>query len=714
MIKQMLQTGFKSHPQIDKAPPPAIYLPPLAPGYKKLRITKEESIEETPLLFAPPAWVELPPPDKILPPKGLKKIRRGLEGIGASPIAPLQNRTPYILPQTIRDAWPGYCSNGNVPVTYGLWSLTADPTWWQYRSIDSCIQAFWQTGDQQYLDEAASDYLMMPLVSDSVHVGHLYELYYVIRYLILEPYLIGTYKSKQLEWDKRLNTLAQQMLSTVRVGDVDQCETYLEYWKILDKYFATNYASQTNDVSDWLDEFYQPDLFEGGPRDASSFYEKSTCELRCWAASAFGKDIFPWFDNWATQYANFLTLSVDKQYKNALAWGDQQGDDGGKVNYWHRGPLCLLLAGLGYDTDDKLLSLGKKLSHKTLEYGNPSTIYPLGGVGVQYVLDPGKWMDTPHKDQDDGIIVANGIGLIGYRIGRHFTQGTPFRTVRADRSPIPMEDHHYVLPPDYDTWVIDGIRVVAHPMGYGIGGNEFFNLNSFGMKNDGSSWTQELLGIRVLPDGFETEHRWYGPFERYHHALEPVEQSPAPGEYAGCEVISKRKFVGGDDPRLTIARQWKSPGNTFPRGTESLPAFQEVRHALGAMTLHEEDVLTWEVSGVKVFLRFSMWDGENKIIPNLVIETEPRLLDSQNYWRTFIQAPKDLFNGALLLTYSISKVPDVPDVPPPPIVIPPDPEPEPEPIPPVNDNKLLASYGGGKYRAYEKELVVIEKTVPRD
>jgi hypothetical protein len=163
---------------------------------------------------------------------------------------------------------------------------------------------------------------------------------------------------------------------------------------------------------------------------------------------------------------------------------------------------------------------------------------------------------------------------------------------------------------------------------------------------------------------------------------------------------------------MTITRQWKSPGNTFPKGTENLPAFQEARHSLGIMTLHEEGVLTWEISGIKVFLRFTMWDGQKKINPNLVIEPEPRYLDSQNYWRTFIQAPKGIFNGTLQLAYRLAKVPDPVD-PPPPIVIPPDTVPDPVPNPP-NVIKFPLVFGNDsvKYEvASEEELIITQKTV---
>jgi hypothetical protein len=556
---------------------------------------------------------------------------------------------PHVLTPELRAKWPELSKAGNPWTTYGEWSLTADPSWFAGRSVTSCYMAWLSTGEQKYLDLATDDYLLMPDVTAGQAIGHLYEIYHVRDYLILKPHLTP---ERQAEWQRRLKALGEKMTGGVRIGDIDQCETYVAYWRILDKFCCGDFLKRPamQEVAKWVDEFYAPDTFKGGPRDASSFYEQSTASLRCQAASIYGKDIFPWFDVWAKEHAKWLPMSVSSDYKDAAAWGDQQGDDGGKVLNYHRVQLCFLLSGLGYDEDGALISLGRKMMG-TPTMGSPLSVYPYGAMGFTLVCDPERIMSAPDVPLKDFFHVAEGIGTTVLREGPNWLYTNFPASVRFNGSTIPTEDHHYSGHFADPTWKYKGVHIVTQPRGYGFGAhdgaNEFHSSNSVAMKCDGWFWMRRFLGASQTATGFTSSGEMFGPSERYQHPIAP-DGWPGMNAYDKCKIVSRIDF-DREAPVLTVADKWLTPGDTFPSWTTDLPVFQRCQHALGKIT-DDGTALTWEVGGIPVRCAYKLTDGEgNAVKPTVVVESEPRYLNSQNYWRAFIQSPPDLLNGAIEL-----------------------------------------------------------------
>jgi hypothetical protein len=557
---------------------------------------------------------------------------------------------PHVLTPELRAKWPELSKAGNPLAIYGTFSLEGGPAWFAQRTIPVCYMAWLETGEQKYLDLACDDYLLMPDVTAGQGIVHLHEIYHARDYLLIKPHQSA---AKNAEWERRLKALGNKMVAGVRSGnidqqgDFDQCLTYLCYWKILDKFIGTDYLSQPSPkaAQAWVNKFMDPRAFKGGPRDASSAYEHSTLGLLCWGVAIVGKDVFPWFDDWAKQYAEWLPASVSADGKDGVAWGDQQGDDGGKVN--NPVTACFLLAGLGYDTGGELRSLGKRLHPHKAELGRAVTVYPGGADALQFVVDPQKLYDAPILPAKDVLKVADGIGATVLRDSENFLQTHLANVVLRDGTWMETEDHHFRGGQAHYAWKYKGQRIVAQPYGYGIGGNEFFNLNALCLKSQGWFWARRFLGTEQTANGFVTSGEMWGPSQGLWQSTGPNRWTEF-NAYDGCKVTSRIEY-DRTGPLLIVRDDWTSPGDTFPSWTGELPVFQRCQHALGPIK-DDGTALTWEVGGIAVRAAYTLTDGEgNAVKPTVVVEPEPRYLNSQNYWRAFIQSPPDLLNGSLEL-----------------------------------------------------------------
>jgi hypothetical protein len=483
---------------------------------------------------------------------------------------------PYVLRPEVKSKWKRLADEGNLATGYSLWSLTADPAWFPARSVSSCLQAYLATEDQKWLDLALDDYVMMPDVTTGVLWGHLTEIGYAMNYLLIEEYLS---EEKKTEWQRRLKALAERMIShngspAYRIGDWDQCITYLIYWMILDKYLGTNYVSRVPDCVSYVADFMKPEHFEGGPTDPSSFYELSTGSLIVWGAAILGKDFFPWFDSWATQYANFLLFSVDATATYAVAWGDMQPSDGLRLD-WHRITLTLLLAGMGYRTNE-LISFAKR-------FLNPNSLYPYGGNGWQLVLDPEVFAAQKEViPLEDGAYICKGIGLVIHR--RNGPKGGSYFWAYCSR-PI-ADDHHYECAQGTYNLVVNGEKVIDCPMGYAQGGHisagdssaAWYNHNALAVGPAGFFWNRRIsIAVGSSEGGVSIEGIMEGPHERYLFAKDGTLKPPGPNDFRNNRVTTSVTF---DPDTLTITCEdyGTIDKETFPEWAKDEPGFSRMLH----------------------------------------------------------------------------------------------------------------------------------------
>jgi hypothetical protein len=559
------------------------------------------------------------------------------------------------MDRTAWQKWPQLTDNPWV--LYGRWNLTADPLWFQYRSVLTCYMAWLETGDQQYLDLACADYVMMPDVSAGQAIVHLGEIGYLRDYLLVKPHQTD---ERNAEWERRLKALGDHCLGNVRIGDFDQCATYVSFWRNLDKHLGTTYSQleQVQGVAEWVDKFMALDTFQGGPRDASSEYELSTIEILALGVWLYGDDLFSWWNAFATEYAKFLPASISQDYGESVAWGDQQGDNGGKVHPYHRTQVCILLAGLGYDPEGRLLSLAKRMLGSLTSH--PHSVYPYGGMGLQLLCDPERIMAAPDVPLEDCLHVGQ-IGITVCRELETYLTTVFGHSVRPDGTWLELEDHHFRGAWAFFSWRYQGKQVLTQPFGYGIGANDFHQHNAPCLKNQGWFWQRRFLGTEVTPTGFISRGEMFGPNQTYWQSIEPNGWT-APDAFTNCRLTTSLEY-NRTMPSFTITESWTSDGQFFPEGTADLPVHQRCQYALGPIR-DEGGTLAWEVDGQPVRASYELTDGNGNPVAAKVVPGETVLANSKTYYRVFLQAPKDLYAGTLKMVFTLAdQPPPVLDIP---------------------------------------------------
>lgn len=575
-------------------------------------------------------------------------------------VKPRANRMAHVLPQVLIDKWPDMVQKG-VPFTlYGKWFTEAGgPDWYNKRNMIHCLLAYWETGDEQWLNDVTSGRFMMPDITQGQAVGHVSEVWHVYEWLLSEPY-----NSPELnaEWERRLKAWGEYIIDNVRIGDIDQCEIYAYYWKLLDKFLTIERdpflgRTEVDPVIKWINAFYDPRDFRGGARDASSGYETGTSEFRLYAAAAYGKDIFPWFDEWATQYSQLREWLFNKDYTYAVTWGDTDGSNNNKVDNYHSPVVCYLLAGLGYNKE-AMIAQARGVAKYKPELNVPGTLYPIGAAPFGMVCDPEDMLNSYVPPLKTGTYISPGIGITIYRDEDTLATAINSRIFREDGSEMETEDHHYTRPEAYYSVIYKNIPLIWQPHGYGIGGNQFYNFNATAMKND-DTFKCSIPSLRVTDSGFIAESKSVGPNVRYHHAIGD-NFYPAENEFEGCARFNLIKF-DKDTLTLEVQYKWESPGNTFDARSADLPIAQRCIHAMAPITQLDQSTLRWTIEGYDVTV--SIISGA---ILAIDIEADARPLNGVQWWRAFVKCTPNDFNNGFTLLYNIHPTGTTPDTPAPP------------------------------------------------
>jgi hypothetical protein len=252
-------------------------------------------------------------------------------------------------------------------------------------------------------------------------------------------------------------------------------------------------------------------------------------------------------------------------------------------------------------------------------------------------------MEAPDVSPANGHHEAAGIGLNILRTQDVFGT-TNHSNVIVDGKPVTVEHHHYRGAFGHYTTRYKSTKIITHPMGYGIGDNEYHKLNSVCLKDQSWLNNREYLWSKHQGDWLITAGRMFGPSVMYQNSIPPY-YWPNPDAYTGCEVITTiaiNKVTG----QTLVEDSWSCPGNTYPEQTIDLPVVQRCQFAPGPLEVIAPGLLRCATNGIAVHFKIEMAGAE----PWIDIDSEPIFSSGINYWRFFVKSPTNLNKGKLRIT----------------------------------------------------------------